>query len=143
MYIFDHNKGRVIGEGGAPSICLCTFPQSVACLLWQRFIRCGNCPDTLQVCQDLFSPCACGLGGFVLETQGKRNCIHPFYLFVSTWATLQMLVESEDRTPSATKRFVSYLLGATTGFCLACRCGLCTAIFGSSFRTSCFFSYPV
>lgn len=57
MYIFDHNKGRVIGEGGAPSICLCTFPQSVACLLWQRFIRCGNCPDTLQVCQNLFSPC--------------------------------------------------------------------------------------
>lgn len=41
--------------------------------------------------------------------------------------------------PSAMRCFVSYLLGAMTVFCLACRLSLCMAIFGSDFRTLCSF----
>ena len=97
-------KGQKFGRKKAPfgHICPSTFPQGVACLLRRHFIRCGNCPDTLQVCQfplsvlcqyptkhththahihtSEFHP--------LFSSQPHSDCIHPF-LFIRVH--LQML----------------------------------------------------
>lgn len=138
LYIINHNKGR-----WKPLICPpSTFPRNVACLLC--FIRCGNCPDTLHLCPTCGFGWICLLNGKKKRKEKKGETTASIRFIYSTCRMLRMFAESEDRTPSATRRFVSYLLGAMTVFCWACRLGLCTAImFGSSFRTSCSLSYPV
>lgn len=97
-------------------ISLSTFPQNVACLLWQHFIRCGNCPDTLQDCQIFWSSLfRCGSGLYVLcqwpfrkrrtgppfspVTLALTVSIH-FYLFVSR--KLWMFVESRQKLQQKT-----------------------------------------
>lgn len=83
-------------------------------------------------------------------SQSASLWLHPSILFIrvdlqnapdDSW--IEAEAAAEDRMPSAMRYFVSYLLGAMTVFCLACRLSLCTAIFGSGFRTLCSLSYPV
>lgn len=70
--------------------------------------------------------------------------LHPSILFIlvdlqndpdNFWFKAE--AAAEDRMPSITRHFVSYLLGAMTVFCLACRLSVCPAIFGSDYRTLC------
>lgn len=55
--------------------------------------------------------------------KGERTASIRF--IYSTCRMLRMFAGWEDRTPSATRRFVSYLLGAMTALCWACPLGLC------------------
>lgn len=114
-------KGLKMGGGGFGfgHICPSTFPLNVACLFWWHFIWCGNCPDTLQVCQKLFTLLStCALAWFVLcqwpqethdksefptfPSQPRSDCIHPFYLFVFTSRMLQMILESWQKLQQRT-----------------------------------------
>lgn len=99
-------------------ICPTTFPQNVAFLLWQHFIWCGNCPDILQVCQNLFFLSAYMWFGLIwlvsaavdnasqisslFSSQPRPDCIHPFYLFVSTSRMRRVFVESRQKPQQRT-----------------------------------------
>lgn len=55
-------------------ICPSTFPQSVACLLWQHFIWCGDCPGTPQSVRSSFSSLSrCDLGCFLLAPRKHKT----------------------------------------------------------------------
>lgn len=69
------------------------------------------------------------------SSQPHSDCIHPFLFIRVQNAPMQKLPQRTGCRPLL-RRFVSYLLGAITVSCLARRLGLCTAIFGSGFRTS-------
>lgn len=83
---------------------------------------------------------------FPAFVQSASLWLHPSILFIRVdlqnapdvcWIKAE--AAAEDRMPSTMRSFVSYLLGAMTVFCLACRLGLCTAVFMSGYRTLCSF----